>query len=146
MKIYAINDMQNHHESVKKNVALVGSVVLRAIEVCGFIQLLEGSHRMAYAVELGLPITIVLFHEDEVIPHDCDNIQSPVTGRPDYATAGELARSLIMERGLLMDQVPIYESDHHPNIDIVKAIHETGECLHARLLRNSPFFAFPERI
>jgi hypothetical protein len=76
MKIYALNDMQSHSESVKKTISLVGSVILRGYETYGIIQLLEGSHRMAYAIALGLPITIVLFNKDEVIPHDCDDVDS----------------------------------------------------------------------
>lgn len=37
---------------------------------------LEGSHRIAAAVKLGLPITIVEYDEDEEIEHDFDDVQS----------------------------------------------------------------------
>ena len=146
MKIYALNGMQSHSESVKKNVSRVGSVVLRGVEIYGVIQLLEGSHRMAYAVELGLPITIVLFNDDEVISHDCDDIDSPATGLPDYATAKELASALIIERGLYMYEVAVYESNDYCNIKILSPIDETGTMLHARLISESPFAAFPEKV
>lgn len=144
MKIYAINSMQSHSESVKKNVSLVGSIILRGFDANGDIQLLEGSHRMAHALELELPITIVLFNEDEIIPHDCDDIESPTTKLSDCATAGELANVLIKERGLYNQAV--YESDDYSNINIIKPIEETGIICHSRLIKNSPFSAFPEKI
>jgi hypothetical protein len=146
MKIYALKDMQSHSESVKKTVSLVGSVVLRGYETYGIIQLLEGSHRMAHAVTLGLPISIVLFNSNEVIPHDCDDVDSPTTQLPDYATAEELAHALIIERGLLMYKVTVYESGEHPNIKIVRPVNESGALCHARLINNSPFSAFPEKV
>jgi len=147
MKIYALNGIQSQHtESVKKNVSLVGSVVLRGVEIFGVVQLLEGSHRMGYAVELELPIHIVLFNDDEVVPHDCDDVDSPTTGLSDYATAGELARALIIERGLLLYKVAVYESDDFSNIHLLKPVDETGKTLHARLISGSPFSAFPEKV
>ena len=147
MKIYALNGIESPHtESVKRNVSLAGGVVLRGIEIYGIVQLLEGSHRMAYAVELGLPVKIILFNDGEVVFHDCDDIESPTTGLPDYATAGELARALIVERGLLMYKVAVYESGDYENIDILKPVNETGDALYTRLNKSSPFFAFPEKV
>ena len=147
MKIYALNGMQKHSKSVKKTVALQGGVVLRGFAVDGTVQLLEGSHRMAYAVELGLPITIVLFGENEVVPHDCDNVKkSAVTGLPDRCAVGELAPSLINERGLYHQAV--YESEDHPNIQIVDAGDGSGKAMHFRLTHTdgNPFGAFPEKL
>lgn len=144
MKIYALNGMQSHSESVKKNVSQVGSVILRGFETENEIDLLEGSHRMAYAIELGLPITIILFDENELIPHDCYDDENPAYLPRDYVTAGELARVLIKERGLWNQAV--YESDDFSNINIVRPINETGEALHSRLICNSPFSAFPQKI
>lgn len=144
MKIYALNGMQSHSESVKKNVSLVGSVILRGFETEKEVDLLEGSHRMAYAIELGLPITIVLFGENEIIPHDCYDSENPDVLPPDYVTAGELALVLKKERGLWNQAV--YESDNFSNINIVIPINETGETVHSRLICNSPFSAFPQKI
>ena len=146
MKIYTLNDVQSHSESVRRNVSLAGSVVLRGFEIYGVVQLLEGSHRMVHAVELGLPITVVLFKDDEIVPHDCDDIKSHATGLYDYATAKELAHALIIERGLLMYKVPVYESDDFSNIKIIKPVNETGTKLHERLIKNSPFSAFPQKV
>ena len=140
MKIYALNGMQKHSKSVKKTVMLQGSVVLRGFAADHSIQLLEGPHRMAYAVELGLPINIVLFGENEIVPHDCDNVEkSAVTGLPDRCAAGELAPSLVKERGMYHQAV--YESEDHPNIRIV----EGGAAAHLRLTHGpgNPFGAFP---
>ena len=144
MKIYALNGMQSHCESVKKNVALVGSIVLRGFKNENDIYLLEGSHRMAYAVDLGLPITIVLFGKDEIIPHDCYDEENPEVLPRDYVAAGELALILIKERELWNQAV--YESANHPNINIVKPVNETGESVHSRLICYSPFSAFPQKI
>ena len=147
MKIYFTNGYQGPlSESIRKNVSLVGSVVLKAIKVYGIIQLLEGSHRMGHAIELGLPVTIILYDDDEVIFHDCDDIESPTTGLHDYATAGELARALVVERGLLMYKVPVFESDDLSNVKIVKPEGETGHMLYSRLTKDSPFTAFPRKI
>jgi hypothetical protein len=144
MKIYALNGMQSHCDSVKKNVSLVGSVVLRGFETDKDIQLLEGSHRMAYAIELGLPITVVLFGEDEIILHDTDNVESPTTGLSYMATVKELVTALMKERGLYNQAV--YESDDYPNIKILKTNGEKGEKIHAQLISDSPFAIFPELV
>jgi len=129
---------------VERQVSLVGSVVLRGIRTGTDVQLLEGSHRMAYAIEQGVPVHIVLFGEDEVIPHDCD-CDSDATGLPDRATAGELARQLLTERGLYHQAV--YESGEHANVHVVDG-GGNGRAAHARLLqeRGSPFCAFPEKV
>jgi len=144
MKIYALNGMQSHCESVKKNVSLVGSIVLRGFETANEIELLEGSHRMAYAIELGLPITIVLFDENEIIPHDCYDDDNPDYLPRDYVKARHLAHVLIKERGLWNQA--IYESDDFSNIKIIKPIGETGEAVYSKLISKSPFSAFPQKI
>ncbi|MFZ5354874.1 MAG: class I SAM-dependent methyltransferase [Bacillota bacterium] len=162
MKIYALNGMQSHCNNVKKNVELHGSIVLRGFYTDGTIQLLEGSHRMAYALELGVPITIVLFGENEIIPHDCDGIISYVTGLSDRCTVRELADNLVKERGLFNQAV--YESDEHQNICIIDASDSTGKLVHFALTHttgivseaiesqglgdaiNNPSSAFPEKV
>jgi len=144
MKLYAINGLQSHCDSVKKNVALVGSVVLRGFETDQDIQLLEGSHRMAYAIELGLPITVVLFGEDEVIPHDLDNVQSPTTLLDYMATVKEIAAVLIEERGLY-DQA-VYECSDYNNIKVINPNDGKGEKTHAQFISDSPLSAFPELV
>ena len=97
-------------------------------------------------VDLGLPVYIVLFNNDEVIPHDCDDVESPTTGLTDYATAGELAHALIIERGLLMYKVPVYKSEGLSNVKIIKPSDETGAMLHKFIIKDSPFSAFPQKI
>lgn len=70
MKVHAINEMQGHYEKVKKEVQIHGEVTLRGYSCNGFVQLLEGSHRIAAAIELGFPISIILYNENEIIGHD----------------------------------------------------------------------------
>lgn len=145
-KIYALNGMQKHSASVKKNAALQGSVVLRGCAWKDTIQLLEGSHRMAFAIELGLPVTIVLFGEDEIIPHDCDNVAvSVATGLPDRCAVRELTPSLVEECGRYHQAV--YESVDCPNITIVDG-GGNGRAMHFQLTHatNEPFAAFPEKL
>ncbi len=162
MKIYALNELQSHSDNVRVNVKLHGNIVLRGFLINNEIQLLEGSHRMAFAVELGVPITIILFGEDEIVPHDCDDIISCVTGLRDRATVYELSKALLKERGLYNQAV--YEKDDHKNISIIDASDGTGKMAHFRATHkrindnetskfselydvvNSPSNAFPEKV
>ena len=66
MLIYALNGLQDQGWLVRQHVKVTGNVVLRGcLDPDGNLQLLEGSHRIAYAIELGVPVTIVLFGLEE---------------------------------------------------------------------------------
>ena len=54
--------MQSHSEHAEQNVSAHQQVILRGAATDGDVQLLEGSHRMAYAIALQKPIIIVLFN------------------------------------------------------------------------------------
>ena len=74
--------MQEHAWLVRKHVEITGSVVLRGcLDPDGNVQLLEGSHRTAFAIELDLPVTVVLFGLDEIIPNESEIVS--ITGDMD---------------------------------------------------------------
>ena len=145
MKIYALNGMQEHTFFVRKHVEITGSVVLRGcLDPDGNVQLLEGSHRIAFAVELGIPVTVVLFGHDEWIPNESE-IESKITGDKDMCAVSEFLKQSLEERGLYNQAV--YEIGGHQGIRIVDPAPETGTVVHRRLTdtENNPWAAFPER-
>ena len=145
MLIYALNGMQEHGWLVRQHVQITGSVVLRGcLDTDGNVQLLEGSHRIAFALELDLPITIVLFSWDEIIPNAC-KIASETTGDRDTCMVREHFNELLTERGLY-DQA-VYEAGEYSNIRVIDPAPETGVAVHRRLIdtQDTPWAAFPER-
>jgi len=121
--------MQDHSEYVKQNVSFHENVVLRGFRVDDAIHLLEGSHRMAYAIELNVPVTIVLFGENEIIPNDCDVVS--ITRQTDRCAVRELVHDLMTERGKYNQAE--YESNDYPNIKIIDASDGTGKLAHMQL-------------
>jgi len=105
---------------------------------------LEGSHRIAFAIELDLPITIVLFNWDEIIPNECE-VASETTGDKDTCTVREHLNKLLAERGLY-DQA-MYDARAYSNIQVINPAPETGVAVHWRLIdtQDNPWAAFPER-
>jgi len=145
MLIYALNGLQEHSQLVRQHVKITGSVVLRGcLDPNGNVQLLEGSHRMAFALELNLPITIVLFNWDEIIPNECE-IVSETTGDINICTVREHLNELLTERGLY-DQA-VYDAEKHSNIRIIDPAPKTGIAVHQQLIdtKDNPWAAFPER-
>jgi len=145
MLIYALNGIQEHGELVRQHVEITGSVILRGcLDPDGNVQLLEGSHRIAFALELDLPIIIVLFSWDEIIPNECE-ISSEITGDKDTCTVHEHLSELLKERGLY-DQA-VYDTVEHTNIQVIDPAPETGVTVHRRLIdtQDNPWAAFPER-
>jgi len=145
MLIYALNGLQEHAFLVRYHVEVTGSVVLRGcLDPDGNVQLLEGSHRIAFALELGCPITLVLFGGDEIIPNESE-IESKVTGDKDTCAVHELLGELLKERGLYGQAV--YDAGEHSNIRILHPEPETGVAVHRRLVNTegNPWAAFPER-
>ena len=144
MLIYALNGMQEHAWLVRKHVKITGSVVLRGcLDPDGNVQLLEGSHRIAFAVELDLPVTVVLFGLDEIIPNESEIIS--ITGDKDTCMVRELLNELLSERGLY-DQA-VYNVETHSNITISDPSPKTGADVHRQLIetQDNPWAAFPER-
>ena len=145
MLIYALNGMHENGWIVRQHVKITGSVVLRGcLDPDGNVQLLEGSHRMAFALELDLPITIVLFSLDEIIPNETE-IASETTGDKDICAVREHLNVLLTERGLY-DQA-VYDAGEHANIRVIDPDPETGVAVHRRLIdtQDNPWAAFPER-
>ena len=105
---------------------------------------MEGSHRIAFAVELGIPVTIVLFGHDEWIPNESE-IESKITGDKDMCAVSEFLKQSLEERGLYNQAV--YEIGGHQGIRIINPTPETGIVVHKRLTdtENNPWAAFPER-
>ena len=146
MLIYALNGMQEHALLVRRNVEITGSVVLRGcLDPDGNVQLLEGSHRIAFAVELSLPVTVVLFGLDELIPNESE-IESKISGDKDTCAVSEMLSQSLAERGLY-DQA-VYDVKEHPIIRVINPSPETGIAVHRRLVntQDNPWAAFPERI
>jgi hypothetical protein len=145
MLIYALNGIQEHGQLVRQHVEITGNVVLRGcLDPDGNVQLLEGSHRIAFALELGVPITIVLFNWDEVIPNECE-IASETTGDKDTCTVREHLNVLLTERGLYGQAV--YDAGEHSSIRVIDPAPKTGVAVHRRLIdtQDNPWVAFPER-
>ena len=145
MKIYALNGMQEHGFLVRRHVEITGSVVLRGcLDPDGNVQLMEGSHRIAFAVELSLPVTIVLFGLDELIPNESE-IESKISGDNDTCAVSEMLSQSLAERGLYNQAV--YDVREHPNIRVINPAPETGIAVHRRLVdtKDNPWAAFPER-
>jgi hypothetical protein len=145
MLIYALNGIQEHGQLVRQHVEITGSVVLRGcLDPDGNVQLLEGSHRIAFALELNLPITIVLFSWDEIIPNECE-VASETTGDKDTCTVREHFNVLLTERGLYGQAV--YDAGEHPSILVIDPAPKTGVAVHQRLIntQDNPWAAFPER-
>ena len=145
MLIYALNGIQEHGRVVQQHVEVTGNVVLRGcLDQDGNVQLLEGSHRIAYAIELGVPVTIVLFGLDEIIPNESE-IDSKITNDKDTCAVSEFMEQSLAERGLY-DQA-IYDAGEHSNIKVLQPDFETGTIIHRRLVNTdyNPWAAFPER-
>ena len=145
MKIYALNGIQEHSFLVRKHVEITGSVVLRGcLDPDGNVQLLEGSHRIAFALELGLPVTVVLFGLNELIPNESE-IESNMSDDKDTCAVSEMLYQSLTERGLYDQEV--YDAGEHSNIRVINPIPETGVAVHRRLIdtQDNPWAAFPER-
>jgi hypothetical protein len=137
--------MQENGWIVRHHVQVTGNVVLRGcLDPDGNVQLLEGSHRIAYAIELGVPVTIVLFNLDEVIPNESE-IDSKITCEKDICVVSEFLEQSMTERGLYNQAV--YDSREHSNIQILHPDLETGVAVHRRLVstEDNPWASFPER-
>jgi len=145
MKIFSLNGMQEHALLVRQHVEVTGRVVLRGcLDPDGNVQLLEGSHRIAFAIELGLPVTVVLFSLDELIPNESE-IESKISGDKDSCAVSEMLSQSLTERGLY-DQA-VYDIGKHSNIRVIDPAPETGVSVHRRLVNteDNPWAAFPER-
>ena len=145
MKIYSLNGIQEHGLLVRRHVEITGGVVLRGcFDPDGNVQLLEGSHRIAFAIELGLPVTIVLFGLDELIPNESE-IESKISSDKDFCAVSEILSQSLTERGLYNQAV--YDTEEHSNIRIIYPTKETGITVHRRLVNteDNPWAAFPEK-
>ena len=145
MLIYALNGLQEHAHVVRWHVEATGSVVLRGcLDPNENVQLLEGSHRIAYGIELGVPVTVVLFGLDELIPNESE-IDSKVSGDKDYCAVREFLNQSLAERGLYNQAV--YDVGENENITIIDPAPENGAAVHKRLTEtaDNPWAAFPER-
>lgn len=118
MKIHTMNGKQDHYEQVKRDVIRYGEVTLKGWKIRDTIQLLEGSNRMIAAIELGVPITIVLVQDNDMVEHDDDETYSTTTQSWEKATALELAASLAFSER--RSDYAIYSAEGYPNITIVE--------------------------
>jgi hypothetical protein len=66
-------------EEIKSEMAVLGSPTVRAFEACGYLVAIEGSHRLAAAAEIGLPVHIERIDTDEYGDYS-------VAGTVDFAT------------------------------------------------------------
>lgn len=74
--IYAINAPINSHlDMVVTEMALLGAPVVRAVNCGDFWVAIEGSHRIAAAHKLGLPVMVAEVQEsDEIDSHDLEDL------------------------------------------------------------------------
>lgn len=79
--IYAINAPINSHlDMVVAEMALLGAPVVRAVNCGDFWAAIEGSHRIAAAHKLGLPVFVREVGEDTVIEdHDIEDLAASCT-------------------------------------------------------------------
>lgn len=117
MNIHTMNGKQDHYEQVKKDVIRYGEVTLKGWKIRDTIQLLEGSNRMIAAIELGVPITIVLVGDNTVVEHDDDETYSNTTRSWETATALELAASLAYSQR--RSDYAVYRAEDYANITII---------------------------
>jgi len=118
MIIIAINNIRSQYEQVKAEVTLKG------YKMRDIIQLLEGSHRMAAAIELGCPITIIIPNDTDIIEHDIDDIYSKVTNTYNKAAVYEVALGIALcvprffENGQCRFDFPYYDTTDYKNIRV----------------------------
>lgn len=125
MIVIAINNIRSQYEQVKAEVVKNGEVTLKGYKVRNVIQLLEGSHRMAAAIELGYPITIIIPKDTDIIEHDIDDTYSKITNSYTKAAVYEIALSIALciprfrvENGQCNLDFPYYDTDDYKNIRI----------------------------
>jgi hypothetical protein len=124
MIVLAINNIRSQYEKVKAEVIKNGEVTLKGYKNRDVIQLLEGSHRMAIAIELGYPITIIIPNDADIIEHDIDNVYSKVTNSYTKATVYEVALGIALcvprfiENGQFKLDFPYYDTNEHKNIRV----------------------------
>jgi hypothetical protein len=75
---HKINKQSDHYKQVLAAMRQLGSPAIRAIwhGAYGWLAI-EGSHRIAAARELGLPVAIVDVAGETTIEHDLQDIESP---------------------------------------------------------------------
>jgi len=124
MIIIGINNIRSQYEQVKSEVIKNGEVTLKGYKMRDVIQLLEGSHRMAIAIELGYPITIIIPNDTDIIEHDIDNVYSKVTNSYNTATVYEVALGIALcvprffEDGQFRVDFQYYDTDNYKNIRV----------------------------
>ena len=124
MIIIGINNIRSQYEQIKSNVIENGEVTLKGYKMRDVIQLLEGSHRIAAAIELGCPITIIIPNDTDIIEHDIDDIYSKVTNTYSTAAVYEVALGIALcthrfiENGQCRFDFQYYDTDDYQNIRI----------------------------
>ena len=124
MIVIAINNIRSQYEQVKTEVIKNGEVILKGYKMRNVIQLLEGSHRMAAAIELNYPITIIIPNDTDIIEHDIDDIYSKVTNTYNKAAVYEVALGIALcvprffENGQCRFDFQYYDTDNYKNIRI----------------------------
>jgi len=121
MFIIPPNPVQPHYKQVKKEAKKRGEVTLLGYRVRNVVQLLEGSNRMAAAIELGLPVTINIPEDDHMIMwHDIDYVKSKYTDDDHHAAVYEVALNIALDDERIGLDYPIYDTKDHPNIRVME--------------------------
>lgn len=124
MIVIAINNIRSQYEQVKAEVIRNGEITLKGYKIRDVIQLLEGSHRMAAAIELGYPITIIIPNDTDIIEHDIDDLYSKVTNTYNNATVYEVALGIALcvprfiENGQFRFDFSYYDTNDYKNIRV----------------------------
>ena len=119
MIIISPNPIQSHYEDVKKEVIKRGEVTLLGYKVRSVVQLLEGSNRMAAAIELGLPVSINIPEDDHMIMwHDIDYVKSKYTNDEHHAAVYEVALNIALDDERIGLDCPMYDTKNYPNIKV----------------------------
>jgi len=119
MIIISPNPIQSHYDAVKREALRRGEVTLLGYRMRNVVQLLEGSNRMAAAIELGLPITINIPEDDHMIMwHDIDYVKSKYTKDKHHAAVYEVALNIALDDERIGLDCPMYDTEKYPNIKV----------------------------
>ena len=121
MLIISPNPVQSHYKHVKREAKKRGEVTLLGYRIRNVVQLLEGSNRMAAAIELGLPITINIPDDDHMIMwHDIDYVTSKYTDDTHHAAVYEVALNIAFDDERIALDYPIYDTKDYPNVRVME--------------------------
>jgi hypothetical protein len=88
--IFSIHEVNEEKlASVVADMQRLGSPSIRVVDCGDYLMALEGTHRIAAAARLGIPVDLIILDQDELVAADSLDWQDLCAG--EQYTAGELA-------------------------------------------------------